>query len=80
MAKKRNRNIDWSDRPARKSATLENDPRIEEVEYAGTSGSDSRYLVHLKPGFEFRGYGSRTKSFNSVKDCQQLIEKIEQHG
>ncbi len=70
----RNDDVDWSERSVRRSTTLERDPRIAEVEYADTSGSDYRYLVHLKPGFVFRGYGGRSKGFNTVPDCLRHIE------
>ena len=63
------------------SKTLESDPRIKEVEYERTSGSDQKYFVTLENGFEFRGYGdinnpSRSKSFDRVRDCLNLIDPL----
>lgn len=70
---KRPRYIDWSEMPVVRSKRLERDPRIEDVEYADTSASDYRYLVTLKRGWIFDGYGCRTKGFNLVRDCLRYI-------
>lgn len=69
------RNTDWSDFQIKMPKSLASDPRIDEVELAGSSGSDQKYLVHLKEGFTFRGYDSRTKGFNNARECLSLIEQ-----